>query len=152
MDTRVINVIPHENQPVAIFNGQAFIPQPSEPGDPAVMIEGKRVPYEDLDQLYEERMLFDWRGGNFAFVSYIGGRVSGSYSGGDSSWAYAQGLAGGPYEGWTCNVPESEIENLRIERLDQLESWKYRRTFKVSPPHQLFRTVRPATNKEWVRD
>jgi len=32
--------------------------------------------------------------------------------------AREQGLEGSGYEGWICDVPESEIENARVEKID----------------------------------
>jgi hypothetical protein len=61
-------------------------------------------------------------------------------------------LEGNHYEGWRLNVPESEIENLRVEKIDILERERYRLTFKDDPPEDLFTYVRAATDQEWVKE
>ena len=149
----MINVIPNENQDIVVYQGQvATNITPGEPGDRAMIINGTRVPDEELDAWYVERMLFDWRGQPFHLWRYRDGRVYGTFLGNDLTWPKDKGLEGNQYEGWRLNVPESEIENLRIEKIDILERERYRHTFNAAPPDDLFTYVRPATDKEWVRE
>lgn len=149
----MIRIIPHENRGIVIYKGE-----PTESysgaglGEPALVIDGHTVPYEELDAWYSERMNFDWRGQPFHLSRYRDGRVRGTYLGRDSSWAAAQGLEGSGYEGWLCEVPESEIDNLRVEKIDLLETWRYSKTFGVEPPRDPFVTIRPATDQEWIRE
>jgi hypothetical protein len=147
----VINIIPHENRTIVIYKGEVKFPGAGEVGDPALEIDGHRVAYDELNAWYRERMMFDWRGQPFHLNSYRNGRVQGAYSSGDSIWAREQGLDGSGYEGWLCDVPESEIGNLRVERFDLLEDWRYAKTFGVEPPEDLFNHVRPATDQEWIK-
>jgi hypothetical protein len=97
-------------------------------------------------------MLFDWRGKPFGIMRYHNGRVLGSYHGRDAFWAKENGLEGSMYEGFVLDAPESEIENVRVEKIDILESQDYRHTFNVNPPEDLFVTVRPATEQEWIKE
>ena len=148
----MIHIIPNDNKSVVVYRGKVSYPVPSEPGDPAVLVDGQRVPYEDLDAWYRERMLFDWRGQPFDIDRYIDGRVLGGYVGRDFDWADQSGLDGSRYAGWVCDLPEREIGNVRIEKTDILEDWRYRQTFKADPPYDLFRHVRPATDQEWIKE
>ena len=149
----MIHMIPNENRSMVIYKGQLTRPGGSGGvGNPALMVDGQLVPYEDLDGWFRERMMFDWRGQPFHLDSYRDGRVQGGYSGHDDSWAREQGLEGSGYAGWICDVPESEIANVRIERIDLLEPWRYRKTFAVEPPKDLFVDKRPATDHEWTRE
>jgi hypothetical protein len=116
------------------------------------MIDGQRVPDQDLAAWYRERMLFDWQGQPFHIHRYIDGRVLGAYVGRDFAWAEKSDLEGNLYDGWLCDLPEWEIENVRIERTDLLEWERYRRTFKVEPPDDLFCEVRPASDQEWIKE
>jgi hypothetical protein len=124
------------------------------PGVRAVTIEGKVVPDEELDAWYLERMLFDWRGQPFGLFRYENGLVSGGYSGNDLSfWPRENGLDGSRNDGWyLIDAPESEIENLRVEKHDILARRNYRHTFNVDPPKDLFVAVRPATDQEWIKE
>lgn len=148
----MIHIIPRENKTVVVQGGEIKFPSFGELGDPAFVIDGERVPYEDVDAWFKERMMFDWRGQPFHVNSSRSGRVQGAYVGTDGGWAQQQGLEGNQYEGWLCDVPECEIENLRIERTDLLEIWRYSESFGVEPPPGLFTHSRPATDEEWVRD
>jgi hypothetical protein len=149
----LINVIPNENRRVVVYQGQvATNITPGEPGDRAMIINGTRVPDEELDAWYVERMLFDWRGQPFHLWRYRDGRVYGTFLGNDLTWPRDKGLEGNQYEGWILNVPENEIENLRVEKIDILERERYRLTFKVDPPEDLFTYVRPATDQEWIKE
>jgi hypothetical protein len=145
-------MIPHENRTIVIYKGAVKFPGAGEVGDPALEVDGRRVAYNELDAWYTERMMFDWRGQPFHLNIYRDGRVQGGYSGFDSSWAREQGLEGSGYAGWLCDVPESEVENLRVEKTDLLETWRYRETFGVEPPTGLFTDVRPANDQEWIRE
>jgi hypothetical protein len=148
----VIHIIPHENSSMVIYKGRLTEPDSGGGFDnPALVVNGQLVPYDELDAWYTERMLFDWRGQPFHLDTYRNGRVYGGYLGYDSGWAREQGLEGSQYDGWMCDAPESEIENLRIEKIDILERWRYRKTFAVEPPKDLFVDVRPATDQEWIR-
>jgi hypothetical protein len=149
----LIKVIPNENQDIVVYRGQVATDiATSEPGDPALIIDGTRVPYDEFDAWYTERMLFDWRGQPFKLWRYRDGRVDGAFIGNDLTWPQDKGLAGNRNDGWFLNVTESEIENLRIEKIDILERQRYRQTFKVNPPEDLFTYVRPATDQEWIRE
>ena len=149
----MIHVIPNENQDVVVYQGRvATNIATSGPGDRALIIDGVRVPYEELDAWYAERMLFDWRGQPFHLWRYRDGRVDGAFAGNDLTWPLDKGLEGNRNDGWFLTAPESEIENLRIEKIDILERQRYRQTFKVNPPEDLFTYVRPATDQEWIRD
>jgi hypothetical protein len=146
-------MIPNENRSMVIYKGQQTQPDSGGGlGNPALVINGELVPYDELDAWYTERMLFDWRGQPFHLDRYRDGRVQGGYLGYDSYWAREQGLEGSGYEGWLCDVPESEVENVRVEKTDLLERWRYRKTFAVEPPKDLFVDARPATDQEWIRD
>lgn len=149
----MINVIPNENRRVVVYQGQvATNVRPGQPGDRALIINGTRVPHDEFDAWYIERMLFDWHGQPFGLERYRDGRVYGTYSGTNGFWARDNNLEGNQYEGWRLNVPESEIENLRVEKIDILERERYRLTFKDDPPEDLFTYVRPATDQEWVKE
>jgi len=148
----MINIIPHENRTMVVYKGELKWPDSGEPGDPAYEIDGQRVPFDELDAWYTERMMFDWRGQPFHIQRCSDGRVRGGYAGDDYDWPPRQGLDGSVYDGWLCDVPESEIENLRVEKTDLLETWRYRKTFGVEPPEGLFAQVRPATDHEWIRE
>ena len=114
----MIHMIPNENRSVVIYKGQQTQPDSGGGfGNPALVINGELVPYDELDAWYTERMLFDWRGQPFHLDRYRDGRVQGGYLGYDSYWAREQGLEGSGYEGRLCDVPESEIE--RPHRKDQ---------------------------------
>ena len=148
----MIHIIPYQNKTIVVYAGEIKFPNAGEPGDPAFDIDGQRVPFEDFDAWYKERMMFDWRGQPFYLDRYRDGRVQGGYSGYDGGWAREQGLEGNQYEGWLCDVPEAEIENVRVERMDLLEIWRYSKTFGVEPPQDLFTHVRPANEQEWIKE
>jgi hypothetical protein len=149
----LINVIPNENRRVVVYQGQvATSAMPGAPGDPAMIINGTRVPHDELDAWYIQRMLFDWRGQPFHLWSYRDGRVIGAFLGNDLTWPRDKGLEGNQYEGWVLDASESEIENLRIEKTDILERERYLKTFAVEAPEDLFVDVRPATDQEWIRE
>jgi hypothetical protein len=149
----LIKVIPNENQDTVVYRGQVTTNiATSKPGDRALIIDGARVPYEELDAWYAEGMLFDWRGQPFKLWRYRDGRVDGTFIGNDLTWPQDKGLKGNRNDGWFLNAPESEIENLRIEKTDILERERYRQTFKANPPEDLFTYVRPATDQEWIRE
>jgi hypothetical protein len=149
----LINIIPNENESVVVYQGRATTDhRAGEPGDRALIVEGQRVPYEDLDAWYNERMLFDWRGKPFGIMRYHNGRVLGSYHGPDVFWAKENGLEGSTYEGFVLDAPEGEIENVRVEKTDILEDERYRHTFKTDPPPGLFTHVRPTTEQEWFKE
>lgn len=148
----MIHMIPHQNRAMVIYKGRLTRPESGAGvGNPALVIDGQTVPYGELDAWYIETMMFDWRGQPFYLDSYRNGRVQGGYAGHDGGWARQQGLEGSGYAGWLCDVPESEIENVRIEKTDLLESWRYSKTFGVEPAEDLFTSTRSATDQEWIR-
>lgn len=149
----MINMIPHENRTIVIYRGELKFPEAGEVGDPAFTVDGQRVPYDELDAWYIESMMFEWRGQPFHLDRYRDGRVQGGYAGYDFVWASEQPeLEGSGYAGFVCEVPESEVENVRVEKTDLLERWRYRKTFGTKAPDGLFVYVRPATDQEWIKE
>ena len=149
----VINIIPNRNRDVVIYRGQvATKVETSEPGDRALIIDGKRVPDEDLDAWYRETMQFDWRGQPFGLQRCQNGRVYGSFHGTNNTWAMDNGLDGNWHDGYFLDAPEQEIDNVRVVKTDILELERYRHTFQVNPPEDLFVYVRPATDQEWIKE
>jgi hypothetical protein len=149
----LINIIPNDNQYIVIYRGQVVENVTGGGvGIRAHIIDGKLVPDEDLDAWYVERMMFDWRGQPFELYRYQNGRVYGSFHGTDNSWAEENGLEGDSRDGYFLDVSEREIDNVRVVRHDSLASNLYRHTFNVDPPKDLFVTVRPATDQEWIKE
>ena len=149
----LINIIPDLGQEVVIYRGQvATKVETSEPGDRALIINGKRVPDEDLDAWYRETMMFDWRGQSFGLYRYQNGRVYGTFHGTDNTWAEDNGLEGDWHGGYFLDAPEQEIDNVRVVKSDILARQIYRHTFNVNPPRDLFTDVRPATGEEWIKE
>ena len=149
----LINIIPNENRDIVIYRGQvAKNVTGAGFGVYAFIIDGQRVPYEELDAWYAERMLFDWRGQPFKLDRYHEGRVRGVFLGGDYYWARDNGLEGSRYDGYFLDAPEQEIDNVRVEKYDSLAQQDYSRTFNVDPPEDLFVSVRPATDQEWIKE
>jgi hypothetical protein len=153
LDPKVINIISNCGDSIAVYRGRSVtIYAFSKPGDRALVIDGARVPNDDLDAWYRETMEFDWHGQPFGLHRYRDGRVYGAFLGKDLTWPQGKGLDGNQYEGWFLEAPEREIDNVRVVKTDILERERYSHTFNVDPPPDLFVTVRPATDQEWVKE
>lgn len=135
----------------ALYQGRYWHSGTGPKGSDCVDLDGTLVRKNDLDALFSERLLFDWRGETFIFSSAKDGHVSGSWSHAYSDErARELGLDGDPWMGWGGTFPESEIDNVRIDHYDILAAWRHEKEVGVSPSPELYSYLRPATIEEWL--
>lgn len=149
---QMIRVLAHDNAVVAKYRGEILREDPVKPDPNWIVLNGKRVPIRDLEELFLERMLFDWRGQPFKITKYSEGSIAGLYLGGSDPWARQQKLKGDQYSGWYGLFQEFEIDNVRVERTDLLAEWHYQTEMGTPAPPGLYTDVRAATSEEWVRE
>jgi hypothetical protein len=97
-------------------------------------------------------MVFDWKGQEFALEKYEGGIVLGQGGIISNEEGRKLGMIGDSYSGWGCRVPEGEIENLRVEKIDTLANWRYQKEMGRPAPSGFYCYVRPATPEEWIKE
>ena len=149
----MINISQHLGEPMAIYQGRLSRAEPVKPGSDDVLLDGGlTINKTNLDALFSERLLFDWRGERFLLTKYQDGIVSGMLNTPNDTFAREHRLTGDPYMGWGGEFPEREIESVWVEKFDMLGSWEYRKEMGQQAPHGLYVFLRPADEDEWVRE
>ncbi len=106
---------------------------------------------DDLDALFSERLVFDWRGATFVFIGVEAGQIAGSWEFPTSDErARELGLEGDMYTGYMTMIPESVVDDLRIRHHDLLAARRHEKQVGVVAPRGLYTYERPATVDEWM--